>query len=219
MADRASVWQRWASCTKRLRTAWAVLLGLFVVGGCTSYKSAYEKSVYDLEPVYCYRSLADVTCFRKPYFRDERRLANYYGPAPSKYDRPKPPPMAELQPPPPPDLDSVDDPDSVEDFDSADDGEEMEEDVGEERGRGGAEQEEGGGRRGGVASARGGTGAGTRAPSCRAVAPARGRAHGGERPSADLNHRVRSPAGGRPRGTGRQEGHAQNAQASAARID
>ena len=72
--------------------------------------------MYDLEPVYCYRSLADVTCFRKPYFRDERRLANYYGPAPSKYDRPKPPPMAELQPPPPPDLDNVDDPDGEEDI-------------------------------------------------------------------------------------------------------
>ena len=138
MADRASVWQQWSNCTKRLRTAGAVLLGLFASGGCTSYELAYEKSVYDLEPVYCYRSLADVTCFRKPYFRDERRLANYYGPAPSKYDRPKPPPMAELQPPPPPDLDNVDDPDSVDDSDS-DDGEEMEGDVGEEE----EQQEEG----------------------------------------------------------------------------
>jgi hypothetical protein len=136
MAEKGLVWLRWSSCDKRLRTALAVLLGLFMVGGCTSYESAYEKSVYDLEPVYCYRSLADVSCFRKPYFRDERRLANYYGPAPSKYDRPKPPPMAELQPPPPPDLDNVDDFDGVdgEEVDGEEvDGEEMEEDVGEEQ--------------------------------------------------------------------------------------
>ena len=74
---------------------------LLMASACTSYEDAYEEAVYDLEPVYCYRSLADVTCHRKPDFRDERRLVNYYGPAPGKYKRPKPPPQAELQPPPP----------------------------------------------------------------------------------------------------------------------
>ena len=93
-----------------------------MVVGCTWSKSAYEKSVYELEPVYCYRSLADVSCFRKPDFRDERRLANYYGPAPSKYARPKPPPLAELQPPPPADLD-----DEAEDEEEGDEGEDVEE--------------------------------------------------------------------------------------------
>lgn len=95
----------------RLRLTWpavaraglllAVPAAVLGTAACTSYEGAYEEAVYDQEPVYCYRSLADVACHRSPDFKDERRLVNYYGPAPSKYKRPKPPPMAELQPPPP----------------------------------------------------------------------------------------------------------------------
>jgi hypothetical protein len=77
------------------------MVGLFLVGACTSYESEYERGVYAYEPIYCYRSLADVSCTRTPNGRDERRLVNYYGPAPSKYDRPKPPRMSPLAPPPP----------------------------------------------------------------------------------------------------------------------
>lgn len=83
----------------RVRVALFGLLAL-AASGCTSYESAYERGVYDYEPIYCYRSLADIACSRTPNVRDERQLVNYYGPAPSKYDRPDPPPEAELQPPP-----------------------------------------------------------------------------------------------------------------------
>lgn len=70
------------------------------VAGCTSYESAYEEAVYDWEPLYCYQSLADVSCASTPNFRDERRLTSYYGPSPNRYDRPAPPPPARLDPPP-----------------------------------------------------------------------------------------------------------------------
>lgn len=71
------------------------------LAGCTGYESAYEEGVEDYEKIYCYASLADASCYRRPYFRDERRLINYYGPSPRRYDRPKPPKPARLQPPPP----------------------------------------------------------------------------------------------------------------------
>lgn len=66
----------------------AAIAGL--VSGCVSYESAYERAVYDHEPVYCYQSLADVVCGREPSGRDERRLVSYYGPAPGKYEPPPP---------------------------------------------------------------------------------------------------------------------------------
>ncbi len=64
---------------------WPVV-ALLLAGGCTSYESAYERAVTDYEPVYCYQSLAGVTCHRRPNHRDAARLVNYYGPAPSKYE-------------------------------------------------------------------------------------------------------------------------------------
>lgn len=79
-----------------------VLASATGVAGCTSYESAYEEAVYDWEPLYCYQSLADVSCMRTPYFRDARRLTNYFGPSPNRYDRPAPPPPARLDPPPSP---------------------------------------------------------------------------------------------------------------------
>ena len=74
-----------------------------LVGAC-GYVSEYEKAVYDFEPVYCYqslgRSVSGVECHRTPKHRDERRLVNYYGPHPSRYDRPEPPPPPTLSAPP-----------------------------------------------------------------------------------------------------------------------
>lgn len=86
-----------------------VLAGLFLalLAGCTSYESAYERRVYDYEPVYCYQSLGAVSCYREPRPRDARRLVNYYGPAPSKYPQPEPAEEREPQPPPKTDRYSV----------------------------------------------------------------------------------------------------------------
>ena len=56
--------------------------------------------VHNDEPIYCYRSIGGVNCFETPYHRDERRMVHYYGPAPSYYDRPLPPPPAVLNAPP-----------------------------------------------------------------------------------------------------------------------
>lgn len=68
------------------------------LAGCTSYESAYERSVYAYEPVYCYQSLGAVSCYRQPQQRDARRLVNYYGPGPSKYPQPEPVEKAEGAP-------------------------------------------------------------------------------------------------------------------------
>ena len=64
------------------------------------YVSKYEEGVYDYEPVYCYQSIGAVQCFDAPRFRDEKRLVNYYGPAPERYDRPDPAPEPNLMAPP-----------------------------------------------------------------------------------------------------------------------
>jgi hypothetical protein len=78
------------------------------LAACTSYESAYERSVYEYEPVYCYQSLAAVSCYRKPQARDARRLVNYYGPAPSKYRQPEAAEEHEWQPPPESDRYAID---------------------------------------------------------------------------------------------------------------
>ncbi len=74
-----------------------------LVGACGNV-SEYEKAVYDIEPVYCYqalgRSVSGIECYKTPNHRDERRLVNYYGPHPSRYDRPEPPPPPTLSAPP-----------------------------------------------------------------------------------------------------------------------
>ena len=74
-----------------------------LLGAC-GYVSEYERAVYDYEPTYCYKSLAGVQCFESPNHRDERRLVNYFGPHPSRYERPTPPPAPRLLPPPPVDF-------------------------------------------------------------------------------------------------------------------
>lgn len=86
--------------SKALKSAALAVLAILALLGCTSYESAYERAVYDEEPVYCYQSLGGVDCYRSPYRRDDTRLVNYYGPAPSRTKAPKPPKAAEPQPPP-----------------------------------------------------------------------------------------------------------------------
>ena len=72
--------------------------------GACGYVSSYEKGVYNYEPIYCYKSLGGVQCFDTPNHRDERRLINYYGPHPSRYERPPAPPPPNLVAPPPVDF-------------------------------------------------------------------------------------------------------------------
>lgn len=63
-------------------------LALVSLSACAQ-KSAYEAAVEDLEPTYCYKSLAGVTCYEKPFHRDEKRLVNFFGPAPKRYEKPE----------------------------------------------------------------------------------------------------------------------------------
>jgi len=83
-------------------TLFVTAVGAFV--GACGYVSEYEKAVYDFEPVYCYQSIGQsvsgVECYKTPKHQDERRLVNYYGPDPSRYDRPEPPPPLTLSAPP-----------------------------------------------------------------------------------------------------------------------
>ena len=65
------------------------------------YVDRYEAGVYDFEPVYCYRTIGAVRCFKTPDHRDERRLVNYYGPHPSRYERPAPAARPAFKAPPP----------------------------------------------------------------------------------------------------------------------
>lgn len=77
---------------------WVIALAAVSLSACTQ-KSAYEAAVEDEEPRYCYQSLAGVTCYEKPNFRDEKRLVNYYGPAPKRYEKPAPAPRPTYYPP------------------------------------------------------------------------------------------------------------------------
>lgn len=80
------------------RTLVALVAAAVTLAAC-GYVDRYEEQVYDWDPVYCYESIGKVQCYREPYHRDQRRLVNYYGPHPSRYDAPPPPDRAELQPP------------------------------------------------------------------------------------------------------------------------
>lgn len=55
-----------------------------------SYVDEYEKAVYDMEPVYCYRTIGGPECHPQPSFAARAKLVNYYGPHPSRYDAPEP---------------------------------------------------------------------------------------------------------------------------------
>ncbi len=81
-----------------------VLTAVAALVGACGYVSAYEEAAYQFEPVYCYQSIGQsvsgVECYKTPKHRDERRLVNYYGPHPGRYDRPEPPPPPTLAAPP-----------------------------------------------------------------------------------------------------------------------
>jgi hypothetical protein len=83
----------------RARVAGVCLIA--ALAAACGYESAYEEAVSDYEPIYCYQHLGGISCYRTPLFRDQRRIVNYYGPAPSRYDPPKPPPAPRLAAPPP----------------------------------------------------------------------------------------------------------------------
>jgi len=74
-------------------------VGAALLLGACGYVSEYEKAVYDLEPVYCYKSIGTVQCYKEPKFSDQRRMVNYFGPAPERYDRPEPAPTPRLAAP------------------------------------------------------------------------------------------------------------------------
>ncbi len=75
-------------------------VGLLCLGGC-GYVDAYEEAVSEYEPLYCYQSIGAVECFKEPKFEDSRRLVNYFGPHPSRYDPPEKPEKPELSAPKP----------------------------------------------------------------------------------------------------------------------
>ena len=77
-----------------------LLLVAAVLDACAQ-KSAYEVAVQNYEPVYCYQSIGGVACYQAPYHRDEKRLVNYFGPAPNKYAKPEPPEPQKLIAPEP----------------------------------------------------------------------------------------------------------------------
>jgi len=78
---------------------------ILVAGVCSGllsscgYRDAYEKVVYDEEPIYCYQSLARIECFTKPNHFDKRRIVNFYGPHPTLYEEPNKVKIPELKAP------------------------------------------------------------------------------------------------------------------------
>lgn len=77
------------------------ILGLAVGVAACGYTSAYEAQVHDWEPVYCYKTLAAVECEREPDRTRDARLVNYYGPDPSRTDKPELPAEVRSAPPQP----------------------------------------------------------------------------------------------------------------------
>lgn len=71
-----------------------VVAGLAILSlSACAHKSAYEAAIEDEEPLYCYKSLAGLTCYEKPNHRDEKRLVNYYVPAPMPFEKPEAAPL------------------------------------------------------------------------------------------------------------------------------
>ncbi len=90
----------------RAASGWcAGVLLMLSLAGCGGYESAYERAVYDAEPVYCYRTIADPDCYPAADPASNRRLVNHYGPSPR---RTRPPRRGEirLDPPPPAEADA-----------------------------------------------------------------------------------------------------------------
>ncbi len=77
------------------RTLTPLSLGLalgLTLTACGGYVDKYEEGVAEYEPTYCYAALGGgIECFREPNHADERRLVNYFGDHPSRFDRPEAP--------------------------------------------------------------------------------------------------------------------------------
>ena len=71
---------------------------VLLLAACSNM-SEYERHVADWEPVYCYKSIGAVQCYKEPKHSDSRRLVNFYGPAPSEYDKPDAPDVSQTRPP------------------------------------------------------------------------------------------------------------------------
>lgn len=74
-------------------------VGTLTLLSACGYVDKYEETVYDMEPTYCYKSIGKVACYKEPYHRDEKRLVNYFGPHPSRFDKPEPTGAAPHSPP------------------------------------------------------------------------------------------------------------------------
>lgn len=85
--------------TAKAYSAAALLALAGLLGGCGDKPPPMVAAPDD--PVYCYRNLAEVNCYKVPYHRDERRLAGYQGPDPDGYPKPRPAPEPTLAAPPP----------------------------------------------------------------------------------------------------------------------
>lgn len=85
--------------TAKAYSAAALLALAGLLGGCGDKPPPMVAAPDD--PVYCYRNLAEVNCFKAPYHRDERRLAGFQGPDPDAYPKPRPAPEPTLAAPPP----------------------------------------------------------------------------------------------------------------------
>ena len=81
------------------------IFGLGVISGAAVLLSActnmtqYEQQVEDWEPIYCYKSIGAVQCYKEPKHSESRRLVNFYGPPPSSYEAPEAPDYAAAKPP------------------------------------------------------------------------------------------------------------------------
>jgi len=72
----------------------AVVLSTAILLAACSNMTQYERQVENMEPVYCYKSIGSVQCYKEPKHSDSRRLVNFYGPAPRTYDKPDEPDYA-----------------------------------------------------------------------------------------------------------------------------
>tara|TARA_R110000782_G_scaffold42260_1_gene96184 strand:+ start:366 stop:863 length:498 start_codon:yes stop_codon:yes gene_type:complete len=83
-----------------MRKIIAALAFSAVLTAC-GYVDKYEEGVADYEPTYCYAALGGgVECYREPIAGEDRRLVNYYGKHPSRFDAPAKPAPAQYQAPP-----------------------------------------------------------------------------------------------------------------------
>jgi hypothetical protein len=69
-----------------VRTALLGLASAALLSSCRSDSLPCEEAVEDWKPIYCYRTIGDVTCYALPVPGEERRLVNFYGPPPGSSD-------------------------------------------------------------------------------------------------------------------------------------